>query len=73
MREIIHLQLGLCGNQIGNQFWQTVAEEHGLDPNGVFHAPTGSPQAEIERMTLLQTERLNVYFDEGPTGNYVPR
>jgi tubulin beta len=73
MREIIHLQLGQCGNQIGNQFWQMVAEEHGLDPNGVFHAPTGNPQADIERMTLLQTERLNVYFDEGPMGNYVPR
>lgn len=27
-REIITLQIGQCGNQIGRQFWQSALEEH---------------------------------------------
>ncbi|KAK3384375.1 hypothetical protein B0T24DRAFT_608179 [Lasiosphaeria ovina] len=36
MREIVHLQTGQCGNQIGAAFWQTISGEHGLDSNGVY-------------------------------------
>ena len=35
MREIVHLQVGQCGNQIGNKFWEVIAEEHGIDPTGI--------------------------------------
>ncbi|KAJ4263443.1 hypothetical protein NW762_006262 [Fusarium torreyae] len=35
MREIISLQVGRCGNQVGSAFWQTVQNEHGLDSDGV--------------------------------------
>jgi tubulin beta len=34
MREIIHVQIGQCGNQIGSSFWQTIAAEHGIDAGG---------------------------------------
>ena len=28
MREIVHLQTGQCGNQIGLKFWEVVSDEH---------------------------------------------
>ncbi|KAJ2971453.1 hypothetical protein NUW58_g9415 [Xylaria curta] len=34
MREIIHLQTGQCGNQIGSAFWQNISGEHGLENDG---------------------------------------
>lgn len=34
-REIITLQLGQCGNQIGSEFWKQLCAEHGISP-GIF-------------------------------------
>ena len=62
MREIVHLQVGQCGNQIGSKFWEVISDEHGIDP-------TGNYQGESD----LQLERINVYFNEGARGKYVPR
>lgn len=31
---MIHLQVGQCGNQIGNHYWQSLLNEHGIDENG---------------------------------------
>ena len=31
MREILTLQIGQCGNQIGFKFWEQIALEHGID------------------------------------------
>jgi tubulin beta len=62
MREIVHLQTGQCGNQIGSKFWEVIADEHGIHPDGVYRGD--SP---------LQLERTNVYFNEAGNGNYVPR
>ncbi|KAL0238884.1 hypothetical protein PCE1_004575 [Barthelona sp. PCE] len=62
MREIVHIQAGQCGNQIGGKFWETIADEHGVDP-------TGSYQGQSD----LQLERINVYFNEAAGGKYVPR
>ena len=36
VREIIHIQVGQCGNQIGNIFWNTTCEEHHLNETGIF-------------------------------------
>jgi hypothetical protein len=33
-REIITLQLGQCGNQIGSEFWKQLCAEHGISPDG---------------------------------------
>jgi len=38
VREIIHLQVGQCGNQIGNAFWKSVVKEHCLTNAGKFQA-----------------------------------
>lgn len=62
MREIVHLQLGLCGNQIGTKFFEVLSDEHGIDPNGSYHGDSD-----------LQLERINVYYNEATGGRYVPR
>ncbi|KAL0056229.1 hypothetical protein WJX82_009010 [Trebouxia sp. C0006] len=62
MREIVHIQAGQCGNQIGAKFWEVVCDEHGVDPTGTYHGDSD-----------LQLERVNVYFNEASGGRYVPR
>lgn len=62
MREIIHLQAGQCGNQIGSSFWEAITEEHGITATGAYEGDSD-----------LQLERINVYFNEGSSGKYVPR
>merc|ERR1712107_432632 len=53
MREIVHLQAGQCGNQIGAKFWEIISDEHGIDPTGAY---TGTSD--------LQMERIEVYYNE---------
>ncbi|KAL1932275.1 hypothetical protein VTP01DRAFT_9331 [Rhizomucor pusillus] len=62
MREIIHIQAGQCGNQIGQKFWETISQEHGIDTTGAYAGDND-----------LQLERINVYYNEGSSGKYVPR
>ena len=62
MREIVHIQGGQCGNQIGAKFWEVISDEHGIDPTGTYHGDSD-----------LQLERINVYFNEATGGRYVPR
>jgi len=62
MREIVHLQVGQCGNQIGSRFWSVISDEHGIDPNGAY---VGDNE--------LQLERINVYYNEANGKKYVPR
>ncbi|KAI5636813.1 tubulin/FtsZ family, GTPase domain-containing protein [Phthorimaea operculella] len=62
MREIVHVQAGQCGNQIGSKFWEIISDEHGLDPNGMYVGENP-----------LQLERISVYYNEANGGKYVPR
>ncbi|GLH02815.1 hypothetical protein R5R35_002998 [Gryllus longicercus] len=62
MREIVHIQAGQCGNQIGAKFWEVISDEHGIDPAGCYHGDSD-----------LQLERINVYYNEAIGGKYVPR
>ncbi len=52
MREIVHVQAGQCGNQIGSKFWEVISDEHGIDPTGSYHGDSD-----------LQLERANVYYN----------
>ena len=40
MREIVHIQAGQCGNQIGAKFWEVICDEHGINPQTVRKAVT---------------------------------
>ncbi|XP_042193692.1 tubulin beta chain-like isoform X8 [Callorhinchus milii] len=62
MREIVHIQAGQCGNQIGSKFWEVISDEHGVDPTGTYHGDSD-----------LQLERINVYYNEATGGKFVPR
>ncbi|XP_040588788.1 tubulin beta-1 chain isoform X1 [Mesocricetus auratus] len=62
MREIVHIQIGQCGNQIGTKFWEVIGEEHGIDCAGIDSGAS-----------VLQLERINVYYNEAYGKKYVPR
>jgi len=62
MREIVHVQAGQCGNQIGSKFWEVVQEEHGIADDGKYIGNND-----------MQLERINVYYNEASQGRYVPR
>ena len=36
MREILHIQAGQAGNQIGRRFWEVISEEHAIGADGRF-------------------------------------
>lgn len=61
MREIVHIQGGQCGNQIGAKFWEVVCDEHGIDSTGTYQGDSD-----------LQLERINVYFNEATGGEPSP-
>ncbi|OEL15402.1 Tubulin beta-5 chain [Dichanthelium oligosanthes] len=63
MREILHIQGGQCGNQIGAKFWEVICDEHGIDATGRYAGDTPD----------LQLERINVYYNEASGGRFVPR
>ncbi|XP_008840438.1 tubulin beta-1 chain isoform X2 [Nannospalax galili] len=62
MREIVHIQIGQCGNQIGTKFWEVIGEEHGIDCAG---SDCGA--------SSLQLERISVYYNEAYGKKFVPR
>ncbi|CAB4412524.1 unnamed protein product [Rhizophagus irregularis] len=62
MREIVHLQTGQCGNQIGANFWEVISDEHGIDCTGSYNGDSD-----------LQLERISVYYNEASGEKYVPR
>ncbi|EDV98731.1 tubulin gamma-2 chain [Drosophila grimshawi] len=60
--EIITLQLGQCGNQIGFEFWKRLCLEHGISPDGV-----------LEDFTADGHDRKDVFFYQADDNHYVPR
>lgn len=64
-REIVNIQVGQAGNQVGEAFWSMLLAEHVLDDAGMYKG--NDPQ---------QIARAGVYFTQvdssGPT-KYVPR
>uniref|UniRef100_A0A1B0GEX4 Tubulin beta chain n=1 Tax=Glossina morsitans morsitans TaxID=37546 RepID=A0A1B0GEX4_GLOMM len=62
MREIVHVQAGQCGNQIGGKFWEVISDEHCIDATGTYYGDSD-----------LQLERINVYYNEASGSKYVPR
>jgi len=62
MREIISVQVGQCGNQIGGKFWEALNEEHGINEEGLYHGT--NPE---------QREHSSVYYTQVDDSRYVPR
>ncbi|KAJ8432321.1 hypothetical protein Cgig2_014308 [Carnegiea gigantea] len=62
MRDILHIQAGQWGNQIGAKFWEVVCNEHGIDDTGEYVGNSS-----------VQLDQSNVYYNEGSGGRYVLR
>lgn len=81
-REIITLQVGQCGNQIGGEFWKQLCLEHGIDPSGVVKGPsailpslfTAHNNSFIENIDINPViDRKDVFFYQSDDERYIPR
>ncbi|RUS30461.1 Tubulin/FtsZ, GTPase domain-containing protein [Jimgerdemannia flammicorona] len=61
-REIITLQTGQCGNQIGMEFWKQLCAEHGISKDGT-----------LEDFATEGGDRKDVFFYQADDEHYIPR
>ena len=61
-KEIITLQVGQCGNQVGFEFWKNLCSEHNIDPEGVF-----------QNDPLKATCQKEVFFNQVNDSYWKPR
>eukprot|EP00126_Sphaerothecum_destruens_P005337 Sdes_comp18704_c0_seq1m9012 len=61
-REIITLQVGQCGNQIGMEFWKQLCLEHAISPSGM-----------LEDFATESNDRKDVFFYQADDEHYIPR
>ncbi|KAK8826601.1 hypothetical protein WA538_006060 [Blastocystis sp. DL] len=61
-REIVTVQVGQCGNQIGFEFWKRLCAEHGIGHDGILtdYAEEG-------------LDRKDVFFYRADNSHFVPR
>ena len=52
-REILHVQAGQCGNQMGKKFWEVVCGEHGIGGDGEY---CGDNDAQLGRINVFYHE-----------------
>ncbi|GKY91109.1 tubulin gamma-1 chain [Mayamaea pseudoterrestris] len=63
-REIITLQVGQCGNQIGGEFWKQLCLEHGIQDDGsLVDLPNNA----------TSDDRKDVFFYQSDDDKYIPR
>ncbi|CAD26372.1 TUBULIN GAMMA CHAIN [Encephalitozoon cuniculi GB-M1] len=61
MREVVTLQVGQCGNQMGAEFWKTLCKEHGISMCGVLQDSRDLG------------DRKDVFFYQADDNVFVPR
>ncbi|KAJ5247580.1 hypothetical protein N7468_002563 [Penicillium chermesinum] len=61
-REIITIQAGQCGNNVGAQFWQQLCQEHGISQDG-----------NLEDFASEGGDRKDVFFYQSDDTRYIPR
>lgn len=61
-REIIAIQAGQCGNQVGMEFWKQLCQEHGIGPEGV-----------VDPKSTQGEDRKDVFFYQSDDDHYIPR
>ncbi|KAK9446600.1 Tubulin/FtsZ, GTPase domain-containing protein [Limtongia smithiae] len=64
MREVISINVGQAGCQIGNASWELYCLEHGIQPDGYLSA---------EKAAGPRGEGFTTFFSETSSGKYVPR
>ena len=61
-REIISIQVGQCGNQVGYEFWKQLCLEHGIGPSGI-----------VNENAMNGEDRKDVFFYQSDDDHYIPR
>jgi len=61
-REIVTVQLGQCGNQMGAVYWQRLCAEHGINKEGI-----------LEEWATEGGDRKDVFFYQADDEHYIPR
>ncbi|KAF9531439.1 gamma tubulin [Crepidotus variabilis] len=61
-REIVSLQFGQCGNQVGSTFWQRLCLEHGISKDGI-----------LEDANIETYDRKSTFFYQADDEHYIPR
>ncbi|GJE86800.1 gamma tubulin [Phanerochaete sordida] len=61
-REIVTVQLGQCGNQMGSVYWQRLCAEHGINKEGI-----------LEDWATEGGDRKDVFFYQADDEHYIPR
>jgi tubulin gamma len=61
-KEIITIQVGQCGNQIGLEFWKKLQSEHGIQSNGDLSESAKNIQ-----------DRKDVFFYQADDEHFIPR
>ncbi|ODV89878.1 hypothetical protein CANCADRAFT_43583 [Tortispora caseinolytica NRRL Y-17796] len=64
MREVISINVGQAGCQIGNSCWELYCLEHGIQPDGYLDPTQSSKPGD---------EGFSTFFSESRRGKYVPR
>jgi tubulin gamma len=81
-REIITLQVGQCGNQIGGEFWKQLCLEHGICADGTLKELPMTPktaasprlwQQPQSRSSGTADDRKDVFFYQSDDDRYIPR
>ena len=63
MRELVHIQGGQCGNQIGAKFWEVISDEHGIVMCKLMGTQNVKKNASIfinSRFSVVQKSRYRV-------------
>ncbi|CUS23080.1 LAQU0S08e01684g1_1 [Lachancea quebecensis] len=63
--EIITLQIGQCGNQVGKQFWSQLIKEHGICKDGQSLNTSETDKVEEDDPTI--------FFKQNDSNRYTPR
>ncbi|EFN59947.1 hypothetical protein CHLNCDRAFT_29164 [Chlorella variabilis] len=61
-RELVTLQVGQCGNQVGAEFWRKLCSEHGINNDGI-----------VEEYAAQSGDRKDVFFYQADDERYIPR
>ena len=61
-REIITIQIGQCGNQVGMEFWKRLCAEHGISPQGI-----------VNENAINGDDRKDVFFYQADDDHFIPR
>jgi len=73
VREIVHIQVGQCGNQVGKAFWENICQEHKIGTDGKWSADVGPASQDLDGDgTKDELENIDVYFSKAGE-KYVPR